>query len=116
MAMGVAHFKEHSMSVAPERKYIGFAAGGFYEFLNSTQCKVNFEPTRFNVTISSRGKNMTVVPTDDANVPDIDPSRWLKGVLLRQLELTANDEMNLYVSTVGTAFNTPSQTIVFVLR
>ncbi|KAL4727759.1 hypothetical protein ACLX1H_004448 [Fusarium chlamydosporum] len=105
VAMGVAHFKDHDSPVAPERKYIGFAAGGFYDFLNETQCEVNFEPTRFNVTVSSRGKNITVVPTNDTRVPDIDLTRWLKGTVLRQFELIANDETNLYVSTVGTAFN-----------
>ncbi|KAF5023388.1 hypothetical protein F66182_4545 [Fusarium sp. NRRL 66182] len=104
--MGVAHFKDHHVQVAPERRYIGFAAGLFYEFLNATQCEVDFEPTRFNVTVSSLGKNITVVPTNDTKVPDIDPSRWLKGITLRQIELIANDETNLYVSTVGTAFNT----------
>ncbi|KAF5665334.1 hypothetical protein FHETE_6694 [Fusarium heterosporum] len=106
VAMGVAHFKDHDADVAPERKYIGFAAGEFYKFLHKAQCEVNFEPTRFNVTVNSKGKNITVVPLDDTNVPDIDPSRWLKGTVLRQFELIANDETNLYVSTVGTAFNT----------
>ncbi|KAG5659225.1 hypothetical protein KAF25_000427 [Fusarium avenaceum] len=106
VAMGVAHFKDKDVDVAPVRKYIGFAAGGFYKFLHKAQCEVNFEPTRFNITVSSRGKNITVVPTNDTDVPDIDPSRWLKGTLLRQFELIANDETNLYVSTVGTAFNT----------
>ncbi|KAF4970158.1 hypothetical protein FSARC_2755 [Fusarium sarcochroum] len=106
VAIGVAHFKDHKVKVAPERKYIGFAAGKFYKFLNKAQCEVDFEPTRFNVTVNSRGKNITVMPTNDTDVPDIDPTRWLKGVLLRQFELIANDETNLYVSTVGTAFNT----------
>ncbi|KAF4990192.1 hypothetical protein FGRMN_8613 [Fusarium graminum] len=106
VAMGVAHFKDHDADVAPERKYIGFAAGEFYKFLHKAQCEVNFEPTRFNVTVNSKGKNITVVPLDDTDVTDIDPSRWLKGTVLRQFELIANDETNLYVSTVGTAFNT----------
>ncbi|RGP65920.1 hypothetical protein FLONG3_9052 [Fusarium longipes] len=105
VAIGVAHFKDHDVEVAPVRKYIAFAAGGFYTFLNTTQCEVDFEPTRFNVTVSSRGKNITVVPTNDTDVPDIDSSRWIKGTILRQFELIANDETNLYVSTVGSAFN-----------
>ncbi|RBR23989.1 uncharacterized protein FIESC28_03299 [Fusarium coffeatum] len=105
VAIGVAHFKDHDVEIAPKRRYIGFAAGGFYTFLNATQCEVDFEPTRFNVTVSSRGKNITVVPTNDTDVPNIDTTRWLKGTILRQFELIANDETNLYVSTVGTAFN-----------
>ncbi|WXC67011.1 hypothetical protein SNK03_012783 [Fusarium graminearum] len=105
VAIGVAHFKDKDAIVAPERKYIGFASGGFYKFLNTTQCEVEFEPTLFNVTVSSRGKNITVVPTNDTRVRDMDPTRWIKGTVLRQFELIANDETNLYVSTVGTAFN-----------
>ncbi|KAM0428867.1 hypothetical protein ACHAPT_006667 [Fusarium lateritium] len=106
VAIGVAHFKSHDVKVAPVRKYISFVGGFFYQFLDLAQCEVNFEPTRFNVTVNQLGKNITVEPTNDTGVPDIDPTRWLKGVLLRQFELIANDETNLYVSTVGSAFNT----------
>ncbi|UZP42787.1 hypothetical protein NXS19_010603 [Fusarium pseudograminearum] len=77
--------------------YVGFGDGN--------ACEVDFEPTLFNVTVSSRGKNITVVPTNDTRVRDMDPTRWIKGTVLRQFELIANDETNLYVSTVGTAFN-----------
>lgn len=106
VAIGVAHFKDHDVKVAPARRYISFAGGFYYKFLDQAQCEVDFEPTRFNVTVNHLGKNITVEPTNDTGVPDIDPSRWLKGVLLRQFELIANDETNLYVSTVGSAFNT----------
>ncbi|KAJ4213994.1 hypothetical protein NW759_010520 [Fusarium solani] len=105
LAIGVAHFKDHNATVAPVRRYISFAGGFWYKFLDQAQCEVDFEPTRFNVTVNNLGKNITVEPTNDTDVPDIDPSRWLKGVLLRQFELIANDETNLYVSTVGSAFN-----------
>ncbi|KAL2687844.1 hypothetical protein Neosp_005413 [[Neocosmospora] mangrovei] len=105
VAIGVAHFKDSNATVAPPRRYISFAGGLWYKFLDQAQCEVDFEPTRFNVTVNDLGKNITVQPTNDTDVPDIDPSRWLKGVLLRQFELIANDETNLYVSTVGSAFN-----------
>ncbi|KAM6505134.1 hypothetical protein FSOLCH5_015052 [Fusarium solani] len=105
LAIGVAHFKDHNATVAPVRRYISFAGGFWYKFLDQAQCEVDFEPMRFNVTVNNLGKNITVEPTNDTDVPDIDPSRWLKGVLLRQFELIANDETNLYVSTVGSAFN-----------
>ncbi|KAH7237683.1 uncharacterized protein BKA55DRAFT_741609 [Fusarium redolens] len=66
----------------------------------------NFEPTQFNVTIDSRGKNITVVPTNDTKIQDTGPSSWLKCAFLGPFERISNDEMNLYISTVGTAFST----------
>lgn len=105
VAIGVAHFPNDMGPIARERKYLAFAAGDDYSFLNLVQCEVNFIPTKFNVTVNVKGQNITVVATDETNVTDIDPSRYLKGILLRQFELIANDETNLYVSMVGQAFN-----------
>ncbi|RSM12411.1 hypothetical protein CEP52_002493 [Fusarium oligoseptatum] len=105
LAIGVAHFGDSNATVAPVRRYISFAGGFWYKFLDQAQCEVDFEPTRFNVTVNNLGKNITVEPTNDTDVADIEPTRWLKGILLRQFELIANDETNLYVSTVGSAFN-----------
>ncbi|KAH7143202.1 hypothetical protein DER46DRAFT_581477 [Fusarium sp. MPI-SDFR-AT-0072] len=65
-------------------KYIGFAAGGFWKYLGSTKYEFDVEPTRLNVTVNGRDKNITVVPTNDTKVSDIDPSRCLKVILLRQ--------------------------------
>jgi hypothetical protein len=66
---------------------------------------MNFVPTRFNVTVDLQGQNITVKATNDTKVQDINPSRRLKGTVMRQFELIANDETNLYISTVGSAFN-----------
>ena len=105
VAIGVAHFKSQDRKVAPPRKYLAFATGSSYAMLNTTQCEIEFTPTRFNVSVSLGGRNITVTPTNETDVEDIDPTRYLKGVLLRQFELIANDETNLYVSMVGSAFN-----------
>lgn len=105
VAIGVAHFPENMGPVARPRKYLALAAGKNYDFLDKAQCEIDFTPTKFNVTVNVRGRNITVSPTDDTDVEDIDPSRYLKGVLLRQFELIANDETNLYVSMVGQALN-----------
>lgn len=104
VAIGVAHFDSDRETV-PLRRYLAFSTGRNYDFLNQIQCRVDFLPTRFNVTVNLAGRNITVAATTDEGVEDIDPSRRLKGTLLRQFELMANDETNIYVSMVGTAFN-----------
>uniref|UniRef100_A0A0B7KG89 Uncharacterized protein n=1 Tax=Bionectria ochroleuca TaxID=29856 RepID=A0A0B7KG89_BIOOC len=89
----------------PPRRYLAFATGKSYTFLDKVQCSIDFHPTKFNVTVNIEGRNITVNPADILGVGDIDPTRRLKGTLLRQFELIANDETNLYVSMVGSAFN-----------
>ncbi|POR39486.1 Uncharacterized protein TPAR_00313 [Tolypocladium paradoxum] len=107
VAIGVAHFRDiNATGPLPPRKYLAFAAGKGYHFLDKVQCEVDFMPTRFNVTVSIAEGVITVEPVSDPHVKDIDPSARLKGTVLRQFELIANDETNLYVSTVGAAFNT----------
>lgn len=105
VAIGVGHFKNASDPELPPRRYLAFATGESYAFLNKVQCSVDFHPTKFNVTVNIEGRNITVNPADILGVGDIDPTRRLKGTLLRQFELIANDETNLYVSMVGSAFN-----------
>lgn len=105
VSIGVAHFANESADVYPLRKYLAFAAGSNYDFLNNIQCDINFVPTRFNVTVDFRGQNITVKSINDTKVQDINPSRRLKSTVMRQFELIANDETNLYISTVGSAFN-----------
>ncbi|KAL6690534.1 hypothetical protein J3F84DRAFT_207044 [Trichoderma pleuroticola] len=105
VSIGVSHFANESADEYPLRKYLAFAAGSNYKFLDKIQCETDFVPTRFNVTVDLQGQNITVKATNDTTVKDINPSRRLKGTVLRQFELIANDETNLYISTVGTAFN-----------
>ncbi|KKP06977.1 hypothetical protein THAR02_00856 [Trichoderma harzianum] len=105
VSIGVSHFANESADEYPLRKYLAFATGSNYKFLDKIQCEIDFVPTRFNVTVDLQGQNITVKATNDTTVKDINPSRRLKGTVLRQFELIANDETNLYISTVGTAFN-----------
>lgn len=105
VSIGVAHFANESADVYPLRKYLAFATGSNYDFLNKIQCDINFVPTRFNVTVDFQGQNITVKAINDTQVLDINPSRRLKSTVMRQFELIANDETNLYISTVGSAFN-----------
>lgn len=104
VAMGVAHFKDPHAEVLPPRRYIGFAAGESYDYLDKIQCELDFVPRRFNVSVDIKDRHITVAPTDDA-IDGIDPSRRLRGTALRQYELMANDETNMYVSMFGSAFN-----------
>ncbi|KAL7784309.1 hypothetical protein V8C37DRAFT_359950 [Trichoderma ceciliae] len=105
VSIGVAHFANASADVYPLRKFLAFATGSSYGFLDKVQCEIDFVPTRFNVTVDFQGQNITVRATNDTKVEDINPSRHLKGTVMRQFELIANDETNLYISTVGSAFN-----------
>jgi hypothetical protein len=82
-------------------QYLGIAAGEDYKSLNQTQCAVNFVPTMFNITVQSAG-NLTVVPVSSA--PDIDPSGNITHTAIRQMELIANDQTNLYQSLLGNSF------------
>lgn len=105
VSIGVAHFANESADVYPLRRYLAFATGSNYDFLNKIQCDISFVPTRFNVTVDFQGQNITIKAVNDTKVQDIDISRRLKSTVMRQFELIANDETNLYISTVGSAFN-----------
>lgn len=104
VALGVGHFRSFGIGKMPPRRFIGFATGKNYDFLNTTQCELDFVPARFNVSVNVAGRNITVTPTDE-KAEDINPSRHLRSTVIRQFELIANDETNLYVSMVGSAFN-----------
>ncbi|KAK2058713.1 hypothetical protein LY76DRAFT_654428 [Colletotrichum caudatum] len=96
VAVGVAHSSESI------RRYISIAAGKSYLPLNATQCTVDFTPTRFNVSVGIRGRNITVVPA--GQVDDFDPQRNLTRTVVRQFELISNDLTNFYESILGNAF------------
>jgi hypothetical protein len=104
VAIGVAHFKDENAEELPLRRFLAFATGENYDFLHQVQCELNFNPARFVVTVNVDGRNITVASTD-AETEDINPGRNLKSTVIRQFELIANDETNIYVSTVGAAFN-----------
>ncbi|KAK1967074.1 hypothetical protein LY78DRAFT_669327 [Colletotrichum sublineola] len=81
---------------------ISSAAGKSYLALNATQCTVDFIPTRFNVSVGIRGRNITVVPA--GQVDDFDSQRNLTRTVVRQFELVSNDLTNFYESILGNAF------------
>ncbi|KAM0252757.1 hypothetical protein ACHAQJ_007595 [Trichoderma viride] len=55
--------------------------------------------------VDLQGLDIIATVTNDTNVDDINPSGPLRGTVMRQFDLIANDETNLYISTVGSAFN-----------
>ncbi|KAI9722430.1 MAG: hypothetical protein M1828_004797 [Chrysothrix sp. TS-e1954] len=85
-------------------RYVAFAAGANYSILNNVQCEISFSPALFNVTTHLEGRNITVTP-NTISTPDIDPTGVLVKTAMRQYELIANDQTNIYVSFVGDSFN-----------
>ncbi|KAI8180765.1 hypothetical protein KHU50_002886 [Colletotrichum sp. SAR 10_65] len=96
VAVGVAHSPESI------RRYVSIAAGKSYLALNATQCTVDFTPTRFNVSVGIRGRNITVIP--EGQIDDFDSQRNLTRTVVRQFELISNDLTNFYESILGNAF------------
>jgi hypothetical protein len=85
------------------RRFLSITAGEAYSFLNNTQCEFEFTPTLFNVTVDIGNLNMTVLPV--ATMRDFNPQRNITRTLVRQFELMSNDMTNMYVSSIGEAFN-----------
>lgn len=104
VAIGVAHIGSQTTFPLPVRRYLAFAAGSTWGFLDQIQCTVDFIPSNFQVNVNVVGQNITVAPMNNT-VKDVDPTRSLSTTVLRQFELIANDETNLPVSAVGSAFN-----------
>lgn len=92
---------------------LGIGAGKSYVNLNATQCKLDFSPSTFNVTVEISGRNITttrlMVTADNmtvlASATDIDSSGNLTHVAARQMELYTNDLTNIYQSVAGNALN-----------
>jgi hypothetical protein len=90
------------------RRMVAIAAGKSYQNLNSTQCTLEFTPTKFNITIGLQGRNITVTPI--AELPTVPYEAFsaeanLTSVVTRQLEIISNAQTNLYVSLVGNSLN-----------
>jgi hypothetical protein len=92
-------------------RYMGFAAGKKYSFLNNIQCSVVFVPTEYMVSVDLRGRNITVRPLGvaDSALTARSPGSYIfkdriPNTVMRQFALLADDETNLYVSMVGKAF------------
>lgn len=92
-------------------RYMAVAAGNNYAFLNAAQCAITFTPALFNVSTNIKGRNITVskVPVSEPSAsptPSIDPDHHMTHVVMRQLELIANDLTGYYRSPLGDALNT----------
>ncbi|CAG7976188.1 unnamed protein product [Penicillium olsonii] len=105
VAMGVAAYP----SAYTAKRYMAITAGNYYKELNQVQCAVTFVPAMFNVSVDIQGRNISVnkVNASDSSQPihDIDPHHNITHVVMRQLELIANDLTSYYRSTLGDAFN-----------
>lgn len=90
------------------RHILGMAAGSSYSNLNTTQCEIIFTPAVFNVSVSVKGRNITVGPSASRTADDATVSFEtgnLTHILTRQYELLANAQTNLYASLVGNSLN-----------
>lgn len=85
-------------------RYLAIAAGSDYGYLNTTQCRTEFIPSLFNVSVALAGKNITVTRAN-ATTEDIEPSGNLTHVVERQFELASNDLTGIYQSILGSALN-----------
>lgn len=92
-------------SVQTPGRMMGITAGAAYDFLNTTQCLIDFVPTIFNVSVGIIGRNITVTPVSTNGVSDISPSGNLSYTTMRQFLLVSTDQTGLYTSLVGISFN-----------
>lgn len=101
VAAGVTH-----VYYPAKTRYVGMAAGKWYQGLNTTQCSITFKPAIFNVSVGRTEKSISVQKLNTTRpIPDIDPSLNISQVATRQIELISNDLTSLYRSTLGDAFN-----------
>jgi hypothetical protein len=92
-----------SSSDLSTRRYISILAGSTYSQLNSTQCRFDFNPMLFNVSVDVTTRNVSVVPVTD--IEDFDPERNLTRTAVQQIGQISVVETNLYISQVGNALN-----------
>ncbi|TEY87374.1 hypothetical protein BOTCAL_0003g00550 [Botryotinia calthae] len=85
-------------------RYLAIAAGSDYDYLNTTQCRTEFMPSLFNVSVALGGRNITVTRASESK-EDIEPSGNLTHVVERQFELASNDLTGIYQSVIGSAMN-----------
>ncbi|KAJ5466986.1 hypothetical protein N7475_004738 [Penicillium sp. IBT 31633x] len=106
VAMGVA---QDPVEFIPKR-YLAVAAGSYYGNINQVQCAVTFNPALFNISVDTIGRNISVGKVNASKptqtpIHNIDPHYNITHVVMRQLELIANDLTSYYRSTLGDAFN-----------
>ncbi|KAK7965917.1 uncharacterized protein PG986_000194 [Apiospora aurea] len=106
VAIGVAH----TPSDDDPRRMLAIAAGQSYGNLNATQCRFEYVPRVFEVTIGLADRNITVTPLPAVPVPVPDEgagfdTQNLTFAATRQFELISNAQTTLYVSLVGNSIN-----------
>lgn len=97
LAMGVA--KEP----VDQSRWMAIAAGDNYATFNTTQCRIDFTPTLFKITVDHSGPNITV--TRKGNTTDIDPSGNLTQFVTYSLQQISTYATNPYSSSIADAFN-----------
>jgi hypothetical protein len=90
------------------RRMVAIASGKSYQNLNTTQCTLEFTPTKFNITVGLQGRNITATPIAKLLATPYEAfsaEANLTSVITRQLEIISNAQTNLYVSLVGNSLN-----------
>ena len=85
------------------RRYLAIVAGSSYDFLNATQCTIDYTPMLFNISVAIAGQNISVVP--DVQIADFDPKRNLTRTVMTHFSAVSAIETNFYLSQVGNALN-----------
>ncbi|KAF3936116.1 hypothetical protein ABW19_dt0200022 [Dactylella cylindrospora] len=103
VAIGVTH-DENS-----PRRYMTFAAGRNYAFLDKVQCAVDWFHAEYEVTVNLEDRTIIADRVGNLNFSlqstDLGPIK-LTRTLMRQFAFLTNDQVTLYRSTVGDAFST----------
>jgi hypothetical protein len=81
----------------------GFLAGDAYSMLNQTQCEVWFTPSRFNVSVDTDAKNISVTLLQ-LDASDIDPTRALANISFHGVGYLSQTLTTLYTSVLGDSF------------
>lgn len=89
--------------------YVSMAAGRDYNFLNTTQCELFFEPAAFTVSVSVANRTIQVTKNETFDAYDPNPAGYLREWTLRALASLALIETTLYVSSIGENFISNAQ-------
>lgn len=87
-------------------RYLAFAAGKNYDFLNQVQCKIDFEPTVFRVSVGVHNRTISVQPAADQKAPDIKPAGDLHFTVMRQFTAAAHQSSGLDMNLFGESLRT----------
>lgn len=93
------------------------AAGHDYAAFNSTQCTVDFIPTKFSVTVNHTDFTTNVTSSEDPivgqEVEDIEPTKSLINITMHMpTSFSQQHACDLYTSLVGNTFESNIQSII----